>query len=126
MKKRIATNQTIKDEMIISKDYSQKHGKHTERLGVMMLEVANIVIKSCNITSVSRDDLEDIRQEMCIEMLWVVNRYCDKDIMPECPFNVFITACKRCLFENISKIKTRLERKEVLELLAKELQENED
>lgn len=125
MKKRVATNESIKKEIERSKEYSEKFGKHTDKLGIMMIEVANIVIKSSNITSVSSHDLQDIKQEMCIEMLWVVNRYCNKGIMPDYPFNVFVTCCKRCLFENISKIKVRLERDKLFAELAKEINEEE-
>lgn len=123
MKKRKITNEILKEEIIFSKEYSEKYGKHTDKLGRMMIDITDIIVKKLNITSISKIDIQDMKQDMIIEMLWVVNKYCATGSMPDNVFNVFITAGKRYVFEYLDKIKTKRERDEVAYNLAKKITE---
>ena len=125
MKKRKITNEILKQEIEFSKGYSEKFGKHTDKLGVMMMDITDIIVKKLNITSISKSEIEDMKQDMIMEMLWVVNKYCDTGAMPDNVFNVFITAGKRYVFEYLDKIKVKRQRDEIAFNLAKQIVEED-
>lgn len=123
--KRKITNEILKKEIEYSKEYCSKFGKHTDTLGKMMMDITDIIVRKLNITSISNADIKDMKQEMIIEMLWVVNKYCRTGEMPDNAFNVFITAGKRYIFEYLEKIKVKREREEIAFNLAKQITEEE-
>lgn len=71
------------EEIKYSLEVLEKTGKHTDKLGYMLMSLTEILFKRYDL-SLHPEEIRDIKQEVIIEMIVTINR---KGLQMEDPFN---------------------------------------
>jgi hypothetical protein len=111
--KQIVNKDNLKEELIHSYEYCDKFGKHTDKLGLYVIEIANIMIKRNTNAALPDWKLEHLRSEVVYQMFREISREGDKS-NGNAPFrtefeagridnvfNYFCQVAKYSLWENI-------------------------
>jgi hypothetical protein len=72
--KQIVNKDNLKAELIHSYEYCDKFGKHTDKLGKYMIEIANITIKNNTNTQLSDWKMEQLRSELLYLLFFEISR----------------------------------------------------
>jgi hypothetical protein len=111
--KQIVNKDNLKSELKHSYEYADKFGRHTDKLGLFMIEVANITIKKNTNQALADYKMEMLRSEVVYQLFKEISREDDKSNGKKCfrqqfeageidnVFNYFMQVAKWSLYEHI-------------------------
>jgi hypothetical protein len=111
--KQIVNKDNLKEELIHSYEYADRFNKHTDKLGLYMIEVANIIIKKNTNQALPDWKMEMLRSEVVYSLFREISREEDKSNGKECfrkqfeageignVFNYFMQVAKWSLYEHV-------------------------